>query len=82
MAPVLQDRFLVVVDRTKRDPATLAGSMVAAWGEGGLVVRWMAKESKAGKIILRPENPSYPNFLITSADHILGRVIFWWGTQR
>jgi DNA-binding XRE family transcriptional regulator len=82
MAPILQDRFLVVVDRTNRDPATLAGNMVAAWGEAGLVLRWLARNPESGEVMLRPENPSHPTYSITAgSDGILGKVVFWWGTQ-
>ena len=84
MAPVLQDRFIVVVDRTNRDPARLVGRMVAVWGEGGLLLRWLAKESDGGEMILRPENPSYPALPLDAAatDRILGDVVFWWGRQN
>lgn len=84
MAPVLQDRFIVVVDRTNRDPARLAGRMVAVWGEQGLLARWLVIESDGGPMLLRPEHPDYPTVSLDAAatNQILGDVVFWWGTQN
>jgi len=82
MAPILRDRFLVVVDRTDREPLRLAGKMVAAWGEQGLRLRWLETDRSSGKLVLRPENPGYPAVPVDAAasDCILGKVVFWWGT--
>ena len=84
MAPVLQERFIVVVDVTKRDPARLVGRMVAIWAEGGPLVRWLAAASDPKQWILRPENTNYPTLSLdaVAAERILGDIVYWWGMQR
>ena len=83
MAPILRDRFIVVVDHGRRDPVRLRGRMVAALVEGGVTVKWLARESRPDRIILRSENPSYEDIVIASpeTDPIIGDVVFWWGVQ-
>lgn len=84
MAPVLKDKFIVVVDRTNRDPARLTGRMVGVWGEEGPLVRWLNRESATGQLILRPENTQHPTLVFdaSAAERILGDVVFWWGSQE
>jgi transcriptional regulator with XRE-family HTH domain len=84
MAPILQDGFIVVVDRTIRDPASLSGRMAVVWSRDGLVLRWLENVGGDGQILLRPENSSFPAQLLDAAatDHILGKVVFWWGRPR
>ena len=83
MAPVLHNRFIVVVDQTNRDPARLAGRMGGIWAEGGLLVRGVETGSDPRQWVLRPENPVYPTVSLDAAatEQILGDVVFWWGTQ-
>ena len=83
MEPVLQDRFLVVVDRTSRNPAELNGRMVAVWDDAGLQFRWLSVDAPGEAIRLRPENPSYLTLTLPAlaGERLLGKVIFWWGTQ-
>ncbi|MBI3934803.1 MAG: helix-turn-helix domain-containing protein [Acidobacteria bacterium] len=83
MAPVLQDRFIVVVDQTNRDPARLTGRMVAIWAEGGPLVRWLGPGSDPRQWVLRPENPNHPALSLDAAatERILGDVVYWWGSQ-
>jgi SOS-response transcriptional repressor LexA len=83
MAPILRDRFIVVVDHGSREPARLRGRIVAALVEDGVTVKWLAKESRPDRIVLRSENPSYADIVIASpeTDPIIGDVVFWWGVQ-
>ena len=83
MAPILRDRFIVVVDHGNRDPARLRGRMVAALVQDGVLVKWLARESRPDRIILRSENPGYEDIVIASPenDPIIGDVVFWWGVQ-
>ena len=83
MAPILRDGFLVVVDHGRRDPVRLRGRMVAALAPDGVQIRWLARESRPGRIILRSENPSYGEIVIRSpgTESIIGDVVFWWGVQ-
>jgi SOS-response transcriptional repressor LexA len=83
MAPILRDRFIVVVDHGNRDPARLRGRMVAALVQDGVLVKWLARESRPDRIVLRSENPSYEDIVIASqeTDPIIGDVVFWWGVQ-
>ena len=83
MEPILRDRFIVVVDHTNRDPGRLRGRMVAALVQDGVLVKWLARESRSDRIILRSQNPEYEDILIESpeTDPIIGDVVFWWGAQ-
>jgi SOS-response transcriptional repressor LexA len=84
MRPILQDGFIVVVDRTIRDWSRLSGRMAVIWGDGGLLLRWVERVGVDGSILLRPENSAFPAQLLDSAatDHVLGKVVFWWGKPR
>jgi SOS-response transcriptional repressor LexA len=84
MRPILGDRFIVVVDHTNRDPARLRGRMVAALVQDGVLVKWLARESRSSRIVLRSQNPAYEDIIIESPerDPIIGDVVFWWGTQE
>ena len=84
MEPILSDRFIVVVDHTQRDPAGLRGRMVAALVQEGVLVKWLARESRLDRIILRSQNPTYEDILLDSPETnpIIGDVVFWWGTQE
>ena len=83
MAPILRDRFIVVVDHGSRDPARLRGRMVAARVEDGVAVKWLARESRPAHIVLHSENPGYEDIVIASPETnpIIGDVVFWWGMQ-
>jgi SOS-response transcriptional repressor LexA len=81
MAPILRDRFIVVVDHTQRDPARLRGRMVAALVQEGVLVKWLARESRRDRIVLRSENKSYDDIVLDAPETnpIIGDVVFWWG---
>jgi phage repressor protein C with HTH and peptisase S24 domain len=83
MEPVLRDRFIVVVDHTQRDPSRLRGRMVAALAQGGVSVKWLARESQRARLVLRSENPSYDDIILDAPETnpIIGDVVFWWGVQ-
>lgn len=83
MEPVLGDRFIVVVDHSNRDPARLSGRMVAALVQNGVLVKWLARESRPDRIVLRSQNPDYEDIVIESPENpIIGDVVFWWGVQK
>jgi len=83
MEPVLRDRFIVVVDHTQRDPGRLRGRMVAALVQEGVLVKWLARESRRDRIVLRSENKAYDDLVLDSPETnpIIGDVVFWWGVQ-
>ena len=83
MEPVLGNRFIVVVDHTRRDPVRLRGRMVAALLQDGVVVKWLARETRRDRIVLRSQNPDYEDIVLESpeTDPIIGNVVFWWGVQ-
>ena len=83
MEPVLGNRFIVVVDHTHRDPVRLRGRMVAALVQDGVVVKWLARETRRDRIVLRSQNPDYEDIVLESpeTDPIIGDVVFWWGVQ-
>ena len=83
MEPILSDRFIVVVDHTQRDPVRLRGRMVAALVQDGVLVKWLARESRRDRLILRSQNPAYPDITLEALEMnpIIGDVVFWWGTQ-
>jgi len=83
MEPVLRDRFIVVVDHMQRDPSRLRGRMVAALAQGGVLVKWLARETRRDRVVLRSENPAYEDIVIESPETnpIIGDVVFWWGIQ-
>ena len=83
MEPVLGNRFIVVVDHTRRDPVRLRGRMVAALVQDGVVVKWLARETRRDRIVLRSQNPDYEDIVLESpeTDPIIGNVVFWWGVQ-
>ena len=83
MAPILRDRFIVVVDHTQRDPARLRGRMVAALVQEGVLVKWLARASRRDRIVLRSENPAYGDIVLDAPETnpIIGDVVFWWGVQ-
>ena len=84
MEPILANRFIVVVDHTHRDPSKLRGRMVAALVQGGVLVKWLARESKRHRIVLRSQNPAYEDIVLDSPETnpIIGDVVFWWGVQE
>ena len=84
MAPILNDRFIVVVDHGSRDPARLRGRMVAALVQDGVTVKWLARESRADRLVLRSQNTEYQDIIIEApeTDPIIGDVVFWWGVQE
>jgi transcriptional regulator with XRE-family HTH domain len=84
MAPILRDRFIVVVDHGARDPLRLRGRMVAALVQDGVLVKWLARESRRDRIVLRSQNTEYADIVIESpeTDPIIGDVVFWWGVQQ
>ena len=83
MEPVLRDHFIVVVDHTERDPSRLRGRMVAALAQGGVLVKWLARETRGDRLVLRSENPAYEDIVLESPETnpIIGDVVFWWGIQ-
>ena len=83
MEPILGDRFIVVVDHTNRDAAQLQGRMVAALVQDGVLVKWLARESRSDRIVLRSQNPVYKDIIIEAPETgaIIGDVVFWWGVQ-
>ncbi len=83
MEPVLRDRFIVVVDHMQRDPLRLRGRMVAALAQGGVLVKWLARETRQNRLVLRSENPEYEDIVMESPETnpIIGDVVFWWGVQ-
>lgn len=83
MEPILGDRFIVVVDHTQRDPGRLRGRMVAALVQEGVLVKWLARESRRDCIVLRSENKAYDDLVLDSPETnpIIGDVVFWWGVQ-
>jgi hypothetical protein len=82
MMPILQAGFYAIVDRTQRQPAALAGGLVAVWLRGELRVRWLEQDGARGKLTLRAENPVYPAVALqeAGANSLLGKVVFYWGT--
>ena len=84
MEPILSDRFIVVVDHSSRDPERLRGRMVAALVQDGVLVKWLARESRSNRMVLRSQNPEYADIVVESPerDPIIGDVVFWWGTQE
>jgi len=83
MEPVLRDRFIVVVDHTEREPSRLRGRMVAALVQGGVLVKWLARETRGDRLVLRSENPAHEDIVLESPETnpIIGDVVFWWGVQ-
>ncbi len=83
MEPVLRDRFIVVVDHMQRDPLRLRGRIVAALAQGGVLVKWLARETRQNRLVLRSENPEYEDIVMESPETnpIIGDVVFWWGVQ-
>jgi len=83
MAPLLRDGFLVVLDPATRDPVRLGGQMVAVQGPEGVLVRWLQVESRSDRLVLRAENPAYPELVLRNppASRILGAVVSWWGRR-
>ena len=83
MEPILGDRFIVVVDHSNRDPERLHGRMVAALVQDGVLVKWLARESRRDRLVLRSQNPAYEDIVMESpeTDPIIGDVVFWWGVQ-
>ena len=83
MEPVLGNHFIVVVDHTHRDPVRLRGRMVAALVQDGVVVKWLARETRRDRIVLRSQNPEYEDIVLDSPEThpIIGDVVFWWGVQ-
>jgi SOS-response transcriptional repressor LexA len=83
MEPILRDRFIVVVDHANRDPARLRGRMVAALVQDGVLVKWLARESRGERLVLRSQNPAYEDIAMESphTNPIIGDVVFWWGVQ-
>jgi len=83
MVPILGERFIVVVDHTQRDPVRLRGRMVAALLQGGVLVKWLARESRPNHLILRSQNPAYEDIVLDSPEinPIIGDIVFWWGMQ-
>jgi len=83
MAPILRDRFIVVVDHAARDPLRLRGRMVAALVQDGVLVKWLARETRRDRIVLRSQNPEYQDIVLDTpeTDPIIGDVVFWWGVQ-
>jgi phage repressor protein C with HTH and peptisase S24 domain len=73
----------VVVDHTQRDPSRLRGRMVAALAHGGVAVKWLARESRRERVVLRSENPSHEDIVLEAPETnpIIGDVVFWWGVQ-
>ena len=84
MAPILGDRFIVVVDHLNRDPLRLRGRMVAALVQEGVLVKWLARESLRDRIVLRSQNPAYEDMVLEAPETnpIIGDVVFWWGSQE
>jgi transcriptional regulator with XRE-family HTH domain len=83
MEPILRDRFIVVVDHTQRDPGRLRGRMVAALVQEGVLVKWLARESRRDRFVLRSENKAYDDLVLDAPETnpIIGDVVFWWGVQ-
>lgn len=83
MEPVLSDRFIVIVDHTRRDAARLRGRIVAALVNDGVLVKRLAPQSKGSRIVLHSENAVYEDIVIENPESnpIIGDVAFWWGVQ-
>ncbi|MBI2815875.1 MAG: helix-turn-helix domain-containing protein [Acidobacteria bacterium] len=84
MEPILSERFIVVVDHSSRDPLRLRGRMVAALVQDGVLVKWLARETRRDRIILHSQNSAYEDIVIESPETnpIIGDIVFWWGVQR
>lgn len=84
MEPMLSDRFIVVVDHSNRDLAQLRGRVVAALVQDGVLVKWLARESRPDRIVLHSQNPEYKDIVLESPETnpIIGDVVFWWGVQK
>ncbi|MBI3894941.1 MAG: helix-turn-helix domain-containing protein [Acidobacteria bacterium] len=84
MEPILSDRFIVVVDHTQRDLVRLRGRMVAALVQDGVLVKWLARESRRDRLIFRSQNPAYADITLEALEMnpIIGDVVFWWGIQK
>lgn len=83
MEPILSDRFIVIVDHMQRDPIRLRGRMVAALMQEGVLVKWLARDSRRDRLVLRSQNPAYEDIVLESPETnpIIGDVVFWWGIQ-
>ena len=74
MSPILKDRYIVVVDQTRHIPDRLRGRMVAVLVGDGVVVKWLAQESKKSRIVLNSQNPEYEDIGIRARNKpIIGR---------
>ena len=57
--------------------------MVAALVGDGVVVKWLARESKKSRIVLHSQNPEYADIVLEQETNaIIGDVVFWWGVQE
>jgi hypothetical protein len=82
MYPILPAGSVVAVDRSKTDPQSLQGRMVAACPDDQPMIRWL--ELSGRHLILRPNQPSREHPLIPvelndqSQDMIIGQVVWSW----
>jgi phage repressor protein C with HTH and peptisase S24 domain len=51
--------------------------------QDGVLVKWLARESRRDRIVLRSQNTEYKDIVLDSpeTDPIIGDVVFWWGVQ-
>jgi SOS-response transcriptional repressor LexA len=82
MEPTLREGFIVIIDHTQRDPSELRGQLVAALVQDSVMVKRLAQESRADRLILRSDNPTYEDLVFEAPEGlvILGQVLFWWGS--
>ncbi len=57
--------------------------MVAALVDDGVVIKWLARESRKGRIVLHSRNQEYKDIVFENPETnpIIGDVVFWWGVQ-
>jgi len=83
MAPIVHDGAVVAIDHSQRDPHLLHQKMVAARYQGGVVIKWLERQSN-GSLHLVAENKEHDTLKLprTQQNPVLGLVSWWWNPPR
>jgi phage repressor protein C with HTH and peptisase S24 domain len=84
MIPTIPDGGLVAIDMAQREPARLAGRIVAVKRDGGVTIkRLFQTDDKLW--VARPDNVESNEIFVYApdliAEMVLGKVVWWWGRQ-
>jgi SOS-response transcriptional repressor LexA/DNA-binding XRE family transcriptional regulator len=83
MGPMIMDGYIVGIDHSQKDPASLDNKIVAAKIDNGITIKYFSNDKHCW--MLYSSNRHYPPIHIRKEDGpcpIIGKIAWWWGTQE